>query len=86
MKTTDSVTSRCILYCLNGLGTQKIIVTLFPCIFQVKTSWNIVLEYLKTKIFLVNANILPQMKLIKYFGPITALGFLGFTKLSSDYL
>ena len=43
-------------YRLNGMGAQKNIpkkvpATLFPRTFYVKTKWNIVYEYLKTKIF-----------------------------------
>ena len=30
---------------------QKVIVTLFPYLFHIKTKWNIVYVYLKTKIF-----------------------------------
>ena len=40
---------------------QKVLVTLFPYIFHVKPQWNIVYEYLKTKIFSRDSNILPQM-------------------------
>ena len=43
-------------YRLNGMDTpenapKKVIVTLFPYIIHVKPKWNIVYEYLKTKIF-----------------------------------
>ena len=53
-------------YHLNGMGTQKkapkqVCITLFPYIFHIKTEWNIVYEYLKTKIFLRDTNILPLM-------------------------
>ena len=52
-------------YGLIGMGAQKkameVLVTLFPYIFHVKTEWNIVYEYLKTKIFSRDTNILPQM-------------------------
>ena len=53
-------------YRLNDKGTQKnapkkVLVTLFPYIFDVKPTWNIVYEYLKTKIFPRDSNILPQM-------------------------
>ena len=40
---------------------QKVLVTLFPYIFHLKTEWNIVCEYLKTKTFSRGTNILPQM-------------------------
>ena len=43
------------------MGAQKILVTLFSYIFHVKTEWNIVWEYLKTKTFSRDTNILPQM-------------------------
>ena len=39
----------------------KKFVTLFPDIFHVKAKWSIVYEYLKTKIFSRDTNILPQM-------------------------
>ena len=53
-------------YYLNSMGTQKnapkkVLVLFFPYIFHVKTKWNIVYEYLKTKIFSGDTNILPQM-------------------------
>ena len=40
---------------------KKVLVTLFPYIFHVKTKWNIVYECLKTTIFSRGSNILPQM-------------------------
>ena len=40
---------------------KKVLVTLFPYIFHVKPKWNIVYEYLKTKIFSRDSNILAQM-------------------------
>ena len=40
---------------------KKVIVTLLPYIYHTKTKWNIVYEYLKTKIFSRDTNILPQM-------------------------
>ena len=40
---------------------KKVLVTLFPYIFHIKTKWNIVYKYLKTKIFSRDTNILPQM-------------------------
>ena len=51
-------------YCLNGIGAEKnapkkVLVTLFPYIFHVKTKWNIVYEYLNTNIFSRDTNILP---------------------------
>ena len=36
---------------LDGIGAQKVFLTFFPCIFYVKSKWNIVYEYLKTKTF-----------------------------------
>ena len=62
-------------YRLNGMGAQKsapkkVLVTLFPYIFHVKTKWNIVYEYLKTKFFSRDTNILPQMHWTSnIFGP-----------------
>ena len=41
--------------------TQKVLVTLFLYIFDVKTKWNIFYEHLNTKIFSRDTNILPQM-------------------------
>ena len=40
---------------------KKILATLFPYIFHIKTKWNIVYKYLKTEIFSRDTNILPQM-------------------------
>ena len=40
---------------------KKVLVTLFPYIVHVKSKWNIVCEYLKSKIFLKDTNILPRM-------------------------
>ena len=53
-------------YCLNSMGAQKnapknVLVTFFPYIFHIKTKWNIVYRYLKTKIFSRDINILPRM-------------------------
>ena len=53
-------------YHLNGMGAQrntpkKLLVTLFPYIFHVKTKLNIVYKNLKTKIFSRDTNLLPQM-------------------------
>ena len=53
-------------YHLNGMGTKenapkKVLVTLFPYLFHVKTKWNIVYKHLKTEIFSIDTNILPQM-------------------------
>ena len=53
-------------YRVNGMDAlknapKKVLVTLFPYIFHVKTNSNIVYEYLKTKIFSRDTNILPQM-------------------------
>ena len=55
-------------YRVNGMDAlknapKKVLVTLFPYIFHVKTNSNIVHEYLKTKIFSRDTNILPQMDL-----------------------
>ena len=40
---------------------KKVLATLFPDIFHVKTKWNIVYKFLKTKIFSRHKNILSQM-------------------------
>ena len=61
-----SAASRCILVPFERHGrpnkcAQKVPVILFPCIFHMKTKWNIVYKYLKTKIFSRDTNILPQM-------------------------
>ena len=62
-------------YRLNGMGTQKhvtkkVLVTLFPYIFHIKSKWNIVYKYFKTKIFSRNTTILPQMHWTSnIFGP-----------------
>ena len=68
-------------YSLNGMGAQKnapkkFRVTFFPYIFHVKTKLNIVYEYLKTKIFPRDTNILPQIH----------WWFLSMTKLSNPQL
>ena len=64
-------------YRLNGIGGQKILI-LFPHIFYVKPKLNIVYEYLKTKTFSREANILPQMHwTLNIFGP-TATNIEGF--------
>ena len=51
-------------YRLNGMGAQKNVtkdrVTFFLYLFLVQTEWNIVYEYLQTKIFSRDTNILPQ--------------------------
>ena len=72
-------------YHLNGMGTQKnasqkVLATLFPYIFHVKTKWNIIYEYLKTKIFSRDTNIFPQVHLTSnIFGlqpqPLGVLGY-----------
>ena len=41
--------------------TPKVLMTFFLYIFHVKTKWNIVYEYLKTKIFSRDTKALPQM-------------------------
>ena len=53
-------------YYLNSMGTQKnapkkALVLFFPYIFHIKTKWNIVYKYLKTKIFSGDTNIFPLM-------------------------
>ena len=40
---------------------KKVLVTLFSFIFHIKTEWNVVYKYLKTKIVSRDTNILPQM-------------------------
>ena len=71
-------------YVLNGMGAQnnlpkKVLVTLFLYLFNVKTKWNIVYEYLKTKIFSIDANVYPQMHWTSnIFGPsATTIGRFG---------
>ena len=61
-----SAASRCILALFKQYGRPKkkrpeSSCNLYLYIFHVKTKWNIVYEYLKTKIFSRDANILPQM-------------------------
>ena len=62
-----SVTSRCILVLFEWYGHPKKCAPKISCnpfsiyIFHVKTKWNIVYKYLKTKIFSRDTNILPQM-------------------------
>ena len=61
-----SVASRCILvpferYLRIKNAPKKVLGTLFPYIFHVKPTWNIVYKYLKTKIFSRDSNILLQM-------------------------
>ena len=74
-KIVDSAASRCILvqfepYKRQKNSPKKVLVTLFPYIFHVKTKWNIVYEYLKTKISSRDTNIFPQMHWISnIFGP-----------------
>ena len=41
-------------------SAQKVLVTLFTCIFHVKAKRNIVYEYLKTKFFSRDSNVLPR--------------------------
>ena len=65
-QTISSATSRCILVPFERYGrpnkwAQKVSATFFSYIFHVKTKWNVIYEYLKTKIFLRETNILPQM-------------------------
>ena len=51
---------------------EKVLVTLVSYIFHVKTKWKIVYEYLKTKIFSRDTNILPQMYWTSnIFGPFS---------------
>ena len=53
--------------------TQKFLVLLFQYIFHVKSKWNIVYKYLKTKIFSRDTNILPQMHWTSnIFGPLAS--------------
>ena len=87
-----SGTSRFVLVLFERYGhpkkyTQKILVTLFPYIFHVKTKWNIVYEYWKIEIFSSSrdTNILPQIRgTSNIFGPAaTTIGGLGITKLSN---
>ena len=62
----STIPSRCILVPFEWYGhpkkcTPKVLMTFFLYIFHVKTKWNIVYEYLKTKIFWRDTNALPQM-------------------------
>ena len=75
----------CFRYHLNHMGTQKnapkkVLVTLFLYLFHVKTKQNIVYKYLKTEIFSIDANILPQMHwALNIFGPsATTMEGLGY--------
>ena len=45
-------------YRLNDMGAKR---NVFPCMFHVKSKWNIVYIYLKNKNFSRDSNILPQM-------------------------
>ena len=70
-------------YRLNGMGAQenvpkKVLVTLFPYLFHVKTKWSS-LQILKTEIFSIDTNILPQMHwALNIFGPsATTIGVFG---------
>ena len=63
---TISVALRCILVPFEWYGcpkkcTQKVLASFFLYMFHIKTKSNIVSEYLKTKIFSRDTNILPQM-------------------------
>ena len=42
-------------------GVKKVLATLFPNIFHIKTKWKVVHDYLKTNTFSRYTNILPQM-------------------------
>ena len=71
------------------MGTQKkapkkVFTTFFPYIFHVKPKWNIVYEYLKTKFFSRDSNILPQMHWASNIFD-TQLQLLGFFGLSLTY-
>ena len=48
-------------------SAQKVIVLLFPYLTYITTKWNIVYVNLETKIFLRDANILPQMQWASFF-------------------
>ena len=58
----SSATSSCILLrmCAQKEVLKKVIASLLPYIFHVKTKWNIVYEYLKTKAISRDTNILPR--------------------------
>ena len=83
MEDYNSAASRCILepferYGRQKKGPEKVLVTFFRYKFHVKTKWNIVYEYLKTRIFPRDTNILPQMHWTSnFFGhsPATHGGF-----------
>ena len=67
-------------YRLNGMGAQKntpkkVLATLFPFVFHVKTKLNIVYGDLKTKIF--------SRSLLAWTLSYSHWGFLGITKLSN---
>ena len=77
------------LYCLNGMDAQKnapkkVLVTLFPYIFHIKPKWNIVYEYLKTKLLSTDSNILPQMHWTSniFDTQLQLLGVFGFPVLN----
>ena len=74
-------------YRVNGMGAQKSSCNTFSIyIFHVKPKWNIAYEYLKTKVFSRDSNILPQMRWISNIFGLTAAitgRFLGITKLSN---
>ena len=56
---------------------KKVLVTLLPYIFHVKTKWNIICEYWKMQVFSRDTNILPKMYWASnIFGPLaTTFGF-----------
>ena len=81
---TCSDASRCILVPFEWYGCPKKCVQKSSCstfsiyIYHIKTKQNIVYEYLKTKIFSGDTNILPQMHLISINTQLQTLGVLGY--------
>ena len=81
---TCSDASRCILVPFEWYGCPKKCVQKSSCstfsiyIYHIKTKWNIVYEYLKTKIFSGDTNILPQMHLISINTQLQTLGVFGY--------
>ena len=89
-KSITSATSRCILVLFERYGHPKyapknFLVTLFPYIFHIKPKWNIVCEYLKTKIFSRDSNILPQMHWVSNTFDTQLATIIGGFRLSLNY-
>ena len=70
-------------YCLNGMCAQKntpkkVLTTIFPFIFHIKSKRNIAYKYLKTKTFSRDTNILLQMHWISNIFGHSATAIEGF--------